>query len=385
MNEPQLQPPPTRSAPPFHATRIDRFEDWLRAPAPLESKHPQFDIRRAIPTDFERIYELVDETFGFNRSHDRYDWIYRRNPSGLARCWLTFDRASGRLVGSWASWPWPMARGTQWVEGCQDGDWVVARGWQRHGTGDLCAEALRSHAWQANVIRLAWPNEKSRGVAMKHGHGTEIIGPVPKAVLILRGKDFLKEIEWPALLGALGGKAADVALMGWSRIRLHRRAKLKVEEVRHFDAGFDDVTQRCMSWDGYWSPHDAAFMNWRYLHHPSSQHCAFAMSDERGVIGYYILKIEQQRCWLMEFVTPLVPSDLRSTMLLHLIGTARAQGCHSIQFSAPPGWRHWRFLRSAGFIPVPSGIFQWPWPNEEEPERGDLNMWQWVPGDMDFR
>src|ERR1700730_4249314 len=88
----------------FGSPRVDRFEEWLHDPAPLESMHARFDIRRAIPAEFDDIYELVNAVFGLKRSPAEYDWLYRRNPYGIARCWVVFDRASGRLIGSNASW-----------------------------------------------------------------------------------------------------------------------------------------------------------------------------------------------------------------------------------------------------------------------------------------
>ncbi len=82
-------------AAPFPFPRVDRFEEWLHAPAHLESRHPRFDIRRAMPAEFDAIYALVNDVFGFQRSRAHYDWIYRSNPYGIARCWVVFDRASG--------------------------------------------------------------------------------------------------------------------------------------------------------------------------------------------------------------------------------------------------------------------------------------------------
>src|SRR5262249_36621787 len=107
-----------------------------------------------------------------------------------------------------------------------------------------------------------------------------------------------------------------------------------------------------------------------------------ALLNSSKVEGYYVLKIEGFASCLMEFVAPVSPSDVASTMLLHVIDTARAAGCSRIRFSAPPAWRHWGCLHSAGFLPVRSEIYLWPWPSKEEPERGQLSAWQWVPGDM---
>jgi len=366
---------------PFPFPRGDRFDDWLHAPAPLESMHPRFDIRRAVPAEFDGIYDLVDLAFGSKRPRRRYDWIYRRNPYGTARCWVVVDRASRRLVSSIACWPWPMALGTQYVEGAQYGDAVVAPGWQRRGIDRLRTEALRSHAWEANTVALSWPNEKSRGAGIKRGRAARILGPLPKAVLMLNARDYLAERGWPAFVSATAGAVADTALTAWRSLTLRRRSGLAVEVVRRFESSFNDVTQRCMAWPGFWSPHDADFLNWRYIEHPTAQYLAFALVDSHKLAGYAVLRIDGPASWLMEFVTPVSPRRLAGALLVHLIETARAAGCSHLKFSAPPRWRHWRLLRTVGFLPVPSEIYLWP--AGEEPGLRQLAMWQCVPGDMD--
>jgi hypothetical protein len=50
----------------------DRFEEWLRMPLPREAGDPRFEIRRAPPWEFERIYDLVDATFGVARPRVLY-------------------------------------------------------------------------------------------------------------------------------------------------------------------------------------------------------------------------------------------------------------------------------------------------------------------------
>jgi GNAT superfamily N-acetyltransferase len=366
---------------PFDVPRVDRFEEWLHAPVPLESTHPRFDIRRARPAEFNAIYELVDRGFGLQRLPPVYDWLYRRNPCGTARCWVVIDRASGRLVGSTASWPWPLARATQALEGTLDGDTVVAPEWQRQGIDALRAAVVRSHPWQATVIGLSWPNEKSRAAAAKRGRAWRILGPVPRAVMLLNTRAFLAGRSWPAPASAGAGMVADGILEVWRRVVLPAERDLAVEEVRHFDSAFDVVTQRYMAWHGFWSPHDAAFLNWRYFADPAGQYVAFALAVGAELAGYYVLKIEEAAGWLMEFVAPCSPRGHAGALLLHVIKTARAAGCAYLRFSASPTWRHWKMFRAAGFLRIGSGVCLWP--AGEVPDLRQLNMWQWVPGDMD--
>jgi hypothetical protein len=365
-----------------HFKRIDRFEEWLHAPAPLESTHPRFDVRRVLPEEFEAVYRLVNETFGVTRSHLQLDWIYRRNPYGMARCWAVFERESGRLVSSSASWPWPLARGTYCLEGVLDGDSVVAPGWQRQGIDRLRAEVGGSHPWEASTIALSWPNEKSRGAVIKRGRGARVLGPVPKAVLMLNAGDYLAERAKPAGVGAAFGRAVDLSLIAWRRFVLGHRTGMTIEALRRFESSHDEVTQRCTNWPGFWSPHAADFLNWRYLEHPTAHYLAFALVEGSAAAGYYVLKIDGEASWLMEFVAPVTPRHPARALLLHAIETARGAGCIHLMFSAPPGWRHWKLLRAAGFLPLLSGSYFWP--AGEDPELSRFTMWQWVPGDMDF-
>lgn len=371
-----------RLAAPFRIPHVDRFEEWLHARVPLESMDPRFDIRRAVPAEFDAIYDLVDDAFGFKRSRAHNDWIYRRNPCGIARCWIVFDRASGRLVSSMAAFPWPTAYGAHCVDGTQDGDSVVAPEWQRQGIDRLRSAAWRSHPWNPTSIGLSWPNEKSRGAAIKRGRGFRIVGPVPKAILILNAKAILAEHKWFALASAVGGSMVDTALTAWRKLLIRRQPGLAVEAVRRFESSFDEVTERSMSWPGFWSPHDADFLNWRYLDHPSANYLAFALLDAGELAGYYVLKIDRNEGWLMEFVTPVDARRLASALLLHLIETAGSAGCSHLTFSAPPGWRHWKLFHTVGFLPVPSEIYLWP--AGEALGILQLAMWQWVPGDMDW-
>jgi hypothetical protein len=364
---------------PFALPPASRFEEWLHAPAALESAHPRFDVRRAVPAEFDGIYDLVDETFGVKRSRPLYDWMYRRNPYGLARCWVAIDRASGQLVASAASWPWPMARGQQPIEGIQAGDWVVAPGWQGHGLSGLCADVRASHPAQAKIITLSWPNEKARGAAIKLRRTHKIIGPVPKAVLILNAGRCLAERGWPMPVSMATGAALDAVLATWRKLLLPTRTRLAVEEIRRFDSRFDAVTERTMAWPGLWPPHGSEFLNWRYLDRPQGQYAAFALVDRAEIAGYYVLEIGQPAGWLMEFAAPSSPRHIGGALLLHLVRIARDAGCVYLRFSAPPRWRHWRLFYSAGFLPAPSEISLWP---DGEDVR-QLDRWQWVPGDMD--
>jgi len=159
---------------------------------------------------------------------------------------------------------------------------------------------------------------------------------------------------------------------------------LRIEAVHRFESSFDEITQRCMAWSGFWSPHNAEFLNWRYFGDPSSDYVAFALLSGSEVQGYYVLKIDGHANWLMEFVAPSSPQRFASTLLLHLIATAREAGCNRIRFWSPPGWHHWKLQGMAGFLPVRSQVYLKTHPYKAELDSLQLSAWQFVSGDTDF-
>ncbi|MFI5367078.1 MAG: hypothetical protein ACHQ4J_15820 [Candidatus Binatia bacterium] len=361
--------------------RPDRFEEWLRLPAPPPCEDPRFALRRVSEADFERVYDVVTESFGSLRTRDAYEWIYGRNVSGKARCWALVERQTDRFVGVDTNFPWPMARGPRPLAGFLCGDWAIVPAWQRQGISRLTYDAAMADPWRAQQTVIGWPNLKSRGSARKGGRAHRHHGPVPRGVLPLRTRACLQTVGWaPSLAGSLG----DAALAAFWTWRFGGGAAVRVEPVRRFDSGFDALTERCMAWPDYWCPHDAAFLNWRYLDNPGiGQHVALATMDDAQPTGYVVLHLNGARAWLTEFVVPERPPEIRSALMARAIGVARDAGCGWLEFFAPPRWRHWPWLRSVGFVPMRSERVLYI-NSPSEPRANSLDVWQLVPGDTDI-
>ena len=107
-----------------------------------------------------------------------------------------------------------------------------------------------------------------------------------------------------------------------------------------------------MAWSGFWSPHAADFLNWRYLDDPCDSHLALAVCEGDDVEGYCVVRTRGSRALLMEFVAPP-----REAAVLALLGAARraaaTAGCQRLGFFATPLWPHWRTFESAGFVDRP--------------------------------
>ena len=364
------------------------FQAWLAAPLPPFTGDTRFDVRRALPSEFDQIYDLVDETFDERRPRSQYEWLYRRNPKGVARCWIVIDKQTDRIVSNVARFPWPLARGEERIPGTFAGDSVTAPQWQRQGLSQLRREARLSHPWEnagANFgVSLGAPNSKSRASLVKYDREEHIVGRLPEAAILFESRSYLERIGCPPRLAKSAGPAIDWLWRSWRRAALADSASFDVERVRRFDSEFDAVTTRCMSWPEFWSPHDSEFLNWRYLDHPTKTQVALSISGAEGLLGYSVVRLQPPAATLMEFAVPTEPESLRRQLLLHATRVAEEAGCTHLVFFAPPLWRHWPMLRRVGFVPYRGkryvdavGAF--------EPAIFDLDRWQLVPGDRDYR
>jgi len=362
--------------------RDSTFEEWLNSPVERTSRDPRFEVRRATPNDFEQIFDLVDTVFETKRARAAYEWLYNANPMGVAHCWLVIERSSGELVASQCRFPWPVAHGNERIEGEFSGDFATLPRLQRQGLYRLSVEVRDSHARQDQTVVLGAPNAKSRGALAKIGRQHYILGPLPFGLLPLDFVELLCARSWPRSAAKTFGVAANQALGLWHKRVLAPPDDIRIEELKHFDSDIDALTYRCMSTPSYWCPHEAEFLNWRYLKHPVNSYVAQVALVNGEVRGYSVVRIENNRATLMEFAASPTQQPVVGALLCATIGIAREAGCHSLAFYATPSWRFWGLFSRVGFLKTKSNTYL----SALCPDREDVSYeenWQLLPGDKD--
>jgi hypothetical protein len=327
------------------------------------------------------MYDLVDQVLEVRRPRAAYDWWYRRNPEGVARCWTAFERASGQLISVSVRWPWPMASRTERLPGCLAGDQVVRRDWQRQGVNDIRRAIADSDAWMRGSVRLSWPNRRSRAARRKYGLH-EDNGRLRTAAFWLDAQAALRFGSWSASVASAGGRAANVVLRLRSQWALRGRTATPVEEVRRFDAAYDDLGTSCPGTARYWCPHDATFLNWRYIDHPGRQYTAFAAIGATAPEGYCVLSLGGAVGILMELVAPQAPPTVARALVARALAIAREAGCTRVECIAPARWPHWPLLHRAGFLEHSSEVFALIL-GRQEPGIADLDNWSLSAGEID--
>ena len=362
-------------------TPPDPFDEWLAVPIGAESNDPRFEVRRVRPEEFDRIYDCVDAAFGKKRPRKLYDWLYRANPYGLARVWITAEKESGRVLKTGGYFPWPIWCGDEARRGSLAGDAGTVPDWQRKGLSADRRRVRKSHPWHRSIVTIAGPNEGSRVVNIKAGEGSSILGPLRGGVAVLRARPLLERGGLPSWLAEPLGAITTPIFSSWTRLGARSHSAIRFQPLSRFETAFDEITLRTMGFPMYWCPHNADWLNWRYLDHPVEPYQAFALVEDDRPIGYSVLRLAGDEATLSEFA---VAPDRAAALMAGCLDVARAAGCAWVNFFAPPRWRHWRTFRRAGFLPYTSKNYldAKDWADVAGSER--MDAWQVTPGDRDF-
>lgn len=358
------------------------FEAWLHAPVARGCPDARFEIRRATPQEYPRIYDAVDTVFGRPRGRATFDWLYTRNPLGPARCWLMIERASGRLAATVARYPWPVALGGERLCGEFGGDMVILPEWRGQGLYPVFMQVRDSHAWHADTVVLGAPNLGSRKALARAGLGHILIGPLPFAVGALDVSGILAGRSWPRTAARLTGTVGNAVLAAWRRLALASGDGIRIEQITRFEGETEKLALECDPTMRYWCPYTAEFLNWRYFDNPSAAYLAHAAVVDERLRGYSVLRIAGNQAMLMAFVAAPAPSAVAAKLLLSGIEAAREAGCCKMVLYASPHWRHWPLFRRCGFVSRRAES----WRSARcarRPDVSDGRNWRFLPGDSD--
>jgi hypothetical protein len=351
------------------------WRDWNEAQPEFLSTDSRFEQRLSTPQDFPEIYTLLHSVFEDSRSHAAYDWIYEQNPYGKARCELIIEKSSGQIVSTSARFPWPLMKGDQELELTQGGDSATLKRLQRQGLYSLRKTFEQSHPWYNKHINLGLPNSLSRAASRKYN--------LPSAELAM---PFAKKIlDWQGFLigkGVSSYLAKTVAPVGKfiTRTFVHLPSDHKIEPIVRFSHEHQSLSLKLSRSEGYWCPHGAQWMNWRYFSHPSKKYVAHGLYSRDGLKAFGVIRLDSEKAMLMELVSP----DRQSSraLLNEIERAALESGAKTIETYASSCWQHWPALNQQRYFKRPSNIFV----TTRSVDIADVSHpknWTILPGDSD--
>ncbi len=351
------------------------WRDWKEAQPEFQSPDPKFELRLSSPEDFPEIYALLNSVFDAKRSKAEYDWIYEQNPYGKASCDLTIEKSSGLIVATNARFPWPLSRGEQDLDSVQGGDSATLKRLQRQGLVALRIQFQQSHPWDSQKISLSLPNKASRASARKYNRPTPTL-PTPFAKKVLDWRSFLSTKGVPDYLVKLAAPVANAL----TRLSNRKPTDLKIEPIRRFYQEHQTLSLNCSHSNGFWCPHGAEWMNWRYFSHPTKEYVAHGLYSQDELKAFSVVRLDHDSAMLMELISPDV--QLSQILLAEVDRVAREAGAITIDTYASKSWSQWSALRQQHYFMRPSSIYL-STKCIDHPEVMLPENWQLLPGDSD--
>jgi hypothetical protein len=276
---------------------------------------------------------------------NRFNWLYKQNPYGSALAWVAYDLEKGSIIGAAAAFPRKF-----YFQGAERLGWVL---------GDFClAEQYRSMGPALQLQRAClrsndppydfcydFPSKSMMAIYKRLG--IEQTSNLVRWAKPLRVEDKLKSVvgsETAArALGRIGNAVLDSR--GWKGTR----GACEIE-LCHGPCGdeFTVLDQSLRSGPALRPARPAAYLNWRYLAHPSRSHLILAARKKGALVGYVVVRNEQKNARIVDLASLEEPAVI-ARLIDAAVCTLRLSGAKTINLAAADGHPWSRLFERTGF------------------------------------
>lgn len=245
-------------------------------------------IRRAdLHADRAALIGLFQKNLASDYDEQKFSWLYEANPHGAAIAWVAFDQASGEIRGASAGFPRKLhSDGTEMVG-------LIL--------GDLCMdEEYRSlgPALQLQKISLAavdehpfafcydFPSQSMMAIYRRLGVGKT--GTMQRWAKPLKADRKIERAIKSKHLSRPLAKAANLVLAHCGAKGSRGACELAIHEGPCGEE-FTKLDEQLRSRPGLRTSRSAAYLNWRYLAHPSVQHEILVGRQKNVLVGYAVV------------------------------------------------------------------------------------------------
>jgi hypothetical protein len=217
----------------------------------------------------------------------RFDWLYKSNPEGIARAWLAIDTLKAAVIGTAAAFPRTFYLGPNPISAWLLGDFCLDPTYRSLGPAlQLQRECLRVTNSEGGIFCYDFPNAGMVAVYKRLGFAATrkmlrfakllrvdrrvravVKVPIAQAVISAFGNTLLKFVPTHAI--------TDLSL------------DISVHEGRCGEE-FSDVAYHQGSGLGVCVQRSAAYLNWRYVSHPSASYEIITARRHGKLKGYAV-------------------------------------------------------------------------------------------------
>ena len=290
-----------------------------------------YSIQQAdLKEDKQNIMDFWKKSFPAWPQH-KYDWFYKDNISGHAKCWTVKNKENDAIVGFTAIFPRKFKFNGQPLMAGISGDFGVDR---KHR---VLGPALQLQKAVINVIEsenfdflYGTPNKKSEPVIRRVGF--KIAGTMVRMVKVLKADTYLSRILKSNLLSTLATPFANLYLKLSSpenKIQLNR--SITGETVQHFDQRFDQLWEKSEGNFKLIGQRDSEFLNWRFRDCPYRDYKIFTAveAENNHLVGYIVYHTDGDTVHISDCLAEDNENFL-DALIANFIKYTRKQKFHSI-------------------------------------------------------
>ena len=312
----------------------------------------------------------------------RYEWLYCKNPEGMARVWVVCESRTGMIIGVAAAFPRRIHCGGKEVRGYVLGDFCIhpdhrslgpALALQKRSLEDLSGEGagfvfdfpstsmlaiykrLRIEP-QESVIRFAKPLRADRQIRQR----------IPSKA---------------------AGRTLAVAANAAFRLRdagLGRSNAWTIsEETEPCGEEFTLATQRWVPRMGLCARRNADYLNWRFLQHPQRRYQFLTARKDGRLCGFLIYHWAGEDATVVDLLGE--EDAVCKALLVETIAIMRGNGVNTVSAPFLSSHAGREILEDCGFKPresTPVILLTLPWAANRQVDQG-ANCWYLTHGDRE--
>jgi hypothetical protein len=307
-------------------------------------------IRTAnLETEREVLTEFLRQHLNPQADAKRFDWLYLRNPHGVARTWLACEAGSGMIVGASAVFPRRIVAAGKPVSGCVLGDFCIRPDFRSLGPA-LELQRRTLSGLQSAGFEFAYdlPSTSMLGVYKRIG-----ITPQDSLVRMARplraDRQIAKRVKSETV--ARGLSAAGNLLLELRDWKLKEAAGWTVE-LHNGKIGeeFSELANRVAEAGETFVHRSAEFLNWRYLEHPYRKFEILTARHDGQLRGYLVFDQIVDEATIADLFG-LDEPELWQSLLARAVALNRERGAAIINAPALASHPRAAQLEALGFSP----------------------------------
>jgi GNAT superfamily N-acetyltransferase len=317
-----------------------------------------------------------------NANDARYEWLYCKNPEGMARAWVASEAETGMTIGVAAAFPRRMhCRGKE-VRGYVLGDFCIHPDYRSLGPAlALQRSSLEELSKEGVGLAFDFPSTSMLAIYKRLR-----IEPQESAIRYAKPLRADRQIQ-KRIPNKAAGRTLAVAANAALRLRdagLRQSGAWTIaEETAPCGEEFTLASRQWAPPTGTCAGRSAEYLNWRFLEHPQRRYHFLTARQDGRLCGYLIYHWAGEDATIVDLLAE--EDQVCKALLIETIAIARDQGVNTLSAPFLSSYAGREILEDCGFQPresTPVILLTLPWVADRQDDQR-ANHWYLTHGDRE--